>query len=290
MADKNINWYPGHMARSLRQMRSMLAQVDLVLETCDARIPWSSRNPELAGLTRDKPLLIVLNKADLADPAVTKQWLDYWQEEGKTALACNSTRRTGLDRLKKTALDLCRDKIEAAKARGRVFRPVRILVAGIPNTGKSTLINALSNRKSAQVADRPGITRQLSWIRAGQLELLDSPGVLWPKLDDGKTQLYLAATGAIRDDILPVEEIAASLLPLLARFYPDRVTERYRISQEAAQAPQGLHEAAINRGCLLPGGRPDLNRFALLLMDELRKGRLGRISLERPQSQKKGAG
>ncbi len=284
----SINWYPGHMARSLRQMKGMLAQVDLVIETCDARIPWSSRNPDLAGLVKNKPLILVLNKADLADRAVTDQWLDYLKSQGISARACNSVGRSGLDQVKKTALDLAREKTLAAQARGRVFRPVKVLVAGIPNTGKSTLINALSGRKSAQVANRPGITRQLSWIRAGQLELLDSPGLLWPRLDSEKTQLFLAATGAIRDDILPVEEVASQLLPLLARLYPQAVAERYQLTAKEAQSPQGLALAASQRGCLLPGARPDLERFALLLLDDLRSCRLGRISLERPADLEEG--
>lgn len=281
-----INWFPGHMARTLREIKEMLGQVDIVIETCDARVPLASRNPELARLTRNKPVILALNKSDLADPAITRLWIEHFQQKGVTAIACNSIKRTGLNQIVSTARDLCREKLNQARAKGRIFRSIRILVVGIPNTGKSTLINALSSRKATKTADKPGVTRQLSWIKTGgQLELLDSPGVLWPKIESRRQQLHLAATGAIRDNLLSIEEIAADTMAELLIQYPRLLQERYRIDPSEAAPLEMLEQAAFNRGCLLSGGRADTERFATLFLDELRGGRIGRISLERPPAE-----
>ncbi|HBP38819.1 MAG TPA: ribosome biogenesis GTPase YlqF [Clostridiales bacterium] len=278
-----INWFPGHMAKTLRELQQHMQQVDLVFETCDARIPESSRNPELNRLLGTKPRLLVLNKSDLADPAITKIWLEWYRSQGVTALACDSKKRSGLAALNQAAIDMNRGKTEKALARGRIFRPVRVMVAGIPNTGKSTLINTLCGRKSAMTADRPGVTKQISWIRTkGQLDLLDSPGVLWPRLGSGLQQLRLAATGAIRDDLLPLEEIAAGGLVLLARLYPELIRSRFHLDNLELPGFKLLEAAAQRRGCLMSGGRTDNLRFAALFLDELRSGAIGRISLERP--------
>jgi len=278
-----INWYPGHMAQTLRALKTYLRQVDLVLETSDARIPRSSRNPELNSLLGDKPRLLILNKADLADPDVTARWLAGYAQIGITALACDSTNRSGLTALRRSLADLSRVKSEKAQIRGRLFRPFRVMVAGIPNTGKSTLINALCGRKLAKTADKPGVTRQISWIRSGGvLELLDSPGVLWPRLGDAINQRHLAATGAIRDELLPVEEVAAETLQELTGLYPDLIQQRYGLDEQAGDPQQAFNTAALRRGCLSSGGRPDTTRFAVLFLDELRSGRIGRVSLERP--------
>ncbi|MDW7658071.1 MAG: ribosome biogenesis GTPase YlqF [Bacillota bacterium] len=278
-----INWFPGHMARALREIKEMLSQVDLVVETCDARIPLASRNPELVKLIKNKPVILVLNKADLADPAVTRLWIDHFTKKAITAIACNSIKRTGLNLVVSTARSLCQEKLDRAEAKGRIFKSIRILVAGIPNTGKSTLINALSSRKATKTSDKPGVTRQLSWIKTGgQLELLDSPGVLWPKIESRRQQLHLAATGAIRDNLLSIEEIAADTLSELLSLYPQLLIERYKLDQTEASPQVMLEQAARNRGCLLSGGRVDIDRFATLFLDELRGGRIGRISLERP--------
>ena len=277
------NWFPGHMARTLREMKEILNQVDLVIETCDARIPSASRNPELMQLSRNKPVILVLNKADLADPAITRLWTEHFSRLGTTAIACNSIKRSGLSQVVSTAGRLCQDKLERAQAKGRIFRPIRALVAGIPNTGKSTLINALSSRKATQTADKPGITRRLNWIRTGgPLELMDSPGVLWPRIESHRQQLHLAATGAIRDDLLSMEEIAADILQELQQTYPQLLLQRYRFDGKALTPSAMLEQAALNRGCLMSGGRPDTNRFAILFLDEFRGGLIGRISLERP--------
>lgn len=278
-----VNWFPGHMAKTLREMRDHVKLVDLVIETCDARIPESSRNPELNRLLGQKPRILVLNKADLADTKETAQWLEWYRQKHIIAVAVDSLKRTGLDALHKRIIEMNQQKIDRALARGRLIRPVRVLVAGIPNTGKSTLINALCGRKIALTADRPGVTRQVSWIRSGSdLELLDSPGVLWPRLGEAHCQLNLAATGAIRDELLPIEEVAALTLSQLSQTYPDFIATRYKLDDLAAAPEVLLAEAARRRGCLLPGNRPDLTRFASLFLDELRGGRIGRLTLERP--------
>jgi len=279
----DVNWFPGHMAKTLRELKEHLKMVDLVIETCDARIPESSRNPELHRLLGQKPLILVLNKADLADPAATGRWITWYRQQGIIAIAADSIRRTGLQEIIKTCLAITQYKTERAIAKGRLFRPVRVLVAGIPNTGKSSLINGLCGRKIAKTADKPGITRQLSWIKSGgQLELLDSPGVLWPRLGDERSKLNLAATGAIRDELLPVEEITADAMLMLAHEYPDLLRERFKLDDLGSSGPDLLEQAGRRRGCLLPGGRVDTMRFATLFLDELRGGKIGRISLEVP--------
>ena len=293
-----INWFPGHMAKTLREMKDHLRQVDLVIETCDARIPESSRNPELSRLIGGKPRILLLNKADLADPEATRAWMAWYLQKGITVFASDSTRRTDAERIREAALDLMKDKIERAKSKGRLFQPVRAMVAGIPNTGKSTLINTLAKKRIAQAQDRPGVTRNASWIRsAGQLELLDTPGVLWPKIDNRDSQLVLAATGAIRDVVLDLEDVACRTMDLLFHHYPQLLAERYGVGQtdlengddsmlaldeSAVRGYRLLRAAAMRRGCLLPGGRVDTARFAILFLDELRGGKIGRITLEWP--------
>lgn len=280
----DVNWFPGHMAKALRDIKGHLKQVDLVIETCDARIPDSSRNPELQKLIGQKPRILLLNKADLADPAITARWISFYHAAQITALACDSTHRKDLNVLVRTIQEYGREKTERAAARGRVFRPIRVMVAGIPNTGKSTLINTLCGRKLAITADKPGVTRQMNWIRTGgQIELLDSPGVLWPKLGGRDSQLHLAATGAIRDEVLQVEEIAGETMKKLIMAYPIQIEKRYSLTDRESTAQVLLETAALRRGCLVSGGRPDIERFSRLFLDEFRAGKIGRISLEHPQ-------
>jgi ribosome biogenesis GTPase A len=281
----DVNWFPGHMARTLRELAAAIQKVDLVVETCDARLPESSRNPELNRILGSKPRILVLNKADLADPRQTEKWLVYYRQKNLPALACEGLRRSSLEPLRSLIIHMNQAKIDRAKARGRLIRPIRVMVVGIPNTGKSTLINTLCGRKAAPTEDRPGVTRQLNWIRAGSdLELLDTPGVLWPKLGGPESQRWLAASGAIRDDRLPIQDLAMDVLYALSRMYPESIRTRYKLADLNLE-PLDLFEAACRqRGCLLPGGRPDYNRFAALFLDDLRAGRLGRISLEWPEA------
>lgn len=320
-----INWFPGHMAKTLRKMKDHVKQVDLVIETCDARIPVSSRNPELSKLIGDKPLILVLNKADLADPEATRAWLSYFSHLGIHAIAIDSTKRSGPDQVQEAALALMQDKTDRSRERGRLFQPIRVMIAGIPNTGKSTLINTLVRRKVAMAQDKPGVTRSAAWVRSsGQLELLDTPGVLWPKLGSRKSQIALAATGAIRDVVLDLEEVTARVIYQLQIHYPQLLAERYGVGSalsdsasdettgsktsaavESDEAMAGydsepamltadpelaagsalLVAAARKRGCLQSGGRVDTARFSALFLDELRGGRIGRISLEWPPRQ-----
>ncbi len=280
----DVNWFPGHMAKTLREMRDQVKQVDLVIETCDARIPESSRNPELDRLLGQKPRILVLNKADLADPAQTARWIAYYQAKNIPVLAAEGNRRASLEPLKKLILQMNQHKIDNAKAKGRLIRPIRVMVAGIPNTGKSTIINALTGRKAAKTADRPGVTRSALWAKAGtDFELLDTPGVLWPKLGSPSSQRRLAASGAIKDDVLPIEEIALEVLYDLSREYPQLIMARYKLEQLDLEPLELMETACRKRGCILPGNKLDFKRFAVLFLDELRGGKIGRITLEQPE-------
>ncbi|MBP7401861.1 MAG: ribosome biogenesis GTPase YlqF [Clostridia bacterium] len=282
---QTVNWFPGHMAKTLRAIGDRLRQVDAVIETCDARIPVSSRNPELDRLIGDKPRLLLLGKEDLADPVVTAEWIAYFRHMGIPAVACDNTRRNGVDSVRRACLEMSADRIARAREKGRVFRPARAMVVGIPNTGKSTLINSLAGRASTRTEDRPGVTRNPQWVRTEDgLELMDMPGVLWADLGDRTKQMHLAATGAIKDDILDIEEIAEETLADLIRTYPAAVTARYKAERLDLPIHEQLDDLARRRGCILSGGRVDRARFAAVLLDELRSGRIGRISLERPEA------
>ncbi len=280
---KDLSWFPGHMAKTLRSIAERLPQVDVVLETCDARIPHSSRNPELDRILGTKPRVVVLNKADLAEETWTRAWVRALETSSCAAIPVDSLHRSGLDRVRNAAADLCAGRIERAAERGRIFRPVRAMVVGIPNSGKSTLINALSGRKAARTEDRPGVTRGAQWIRGeGPLELMDMPGVLWPNLGSDFRRLRLAATGAVRDEVVSTEDLAEGLVGLLAARYPDRLRARYKLEDLSLPAFELLEAAARKRGCLLPGNRADLSRFCAILLDEFRGGVLGRMTLETP--------
>ena len=285
----NIQWYPGHMAKTKRKMAESLKLVDLVCEIVDARIPLSSRNPDLDGIVGGKPRLLVLNRIDLADLEITRQWADWFCAQGYTTLSVNSQSGQGMERFVAAAERSVRDLREQWKSKGQGGRSIRVMVVGIPNVGKSTFINRLLKRKAAGAADRPGVTRGQQWFRLENgMELLDTPGILWPKLEDPQTGLFLAATGAIKDEIMDRETLACHLMEMLWRAVPDRLTQRYRLHPE--RLPQEsdflgyelLMQAARGRGFLLPGNETDTERMARILLDEFRGGVLGRISLERP--------
>ena len=282
---KAVQWFPGHMAKTRRRIKEDLRLVDAVVELKDARIPLSSTNPELTDLIEGKKRIILLNKADLADENTTRDWLFYFEKQGFAALAADSRSGRGLQNLKKTVETVLADTIRRNAERGMAGKPLRLMVVGIPNTGKSSFINRLSGSSKAQVEDRAGVTRHNKWyVIAGGLELLDTPGVLWPKFEDPEVGYKLAFTGGIKDQILDLEELAVRLLEILARDYPKRLTERYKVTEEMTALPpyELLEQIGRKRGMLVSGGEVDTLRAATMLFDELRGGKLGRLSFERP--------
>ena len=281
----NINWFPGHMTKALRNMESDLKLVDCVCEITDARIPRSSRNPALDELLGRKPRLILLNRADQADPAMTRRWIDFYRAQGMEALETDSRSGKGVDRFPQAVRGLLREKLQALEAKGQVSRPLRAMVVGIPNVGKSTFINKAAGRKAAAASDKPGVTRGKQWVTVSRgLELLDTPGVLWPKFEDPVIGEHLAFTGAVKDQILDTEELASHLLSLLADIAPQALAERYKLTETAGlQGWELLEAAAKKRGFLISRGEADTLRMANILLDEFRAGKLGRLTLEAPE-------
>lgn len=287
----DIQWFPGHMAKTFRELKESIKLCDLVVEVCDARIVRSSRNPELQDIIQGKQRIIALNKQDLADPLVNQAWLNHFQDRGEPVLLLDARRAKDAQALQRMAKQLSAEILAKAKARGRVSRPIRILVAGIPNCGKSTLINSLIGKKRAQTANKPGVTRQLQWWKLGSdLQLLDSPGLLWPKLESREAQVALGATGAVKDEIMARFDLAGELIYRLAQIYPDLIFERfsikledYRGNQQAEINHKILSQLALDFGFLRQGGEPDLDRAADYALQQFRQGRLGRLSLEMPQ-------
>lgn len=281
--NENVQWFPGHMARTRRQIKESLPLVDAVTELRDARIPLSSTNPELNELIETKPKIILLNKCDLADEKTTSEWLSFYRSRNIPALAVDCRSGKGLNEYRPLVNKVLKDKIKSNAEKGMAGKPLRIMVAGIPNTGKSSFINRMAGNGKAQVEDRAGVTRHNKWYVIGSgLELLDTPGVLWPKFDDPDVGKKLAFTGGIKDDILDIETLSMRLLQILARDYPDRLTERYKVSGFESMEPYELLEAiGRKRGMLVSGGEVNTERAAIMLFDELRGGKLGRISFER---------
>lgn len=280
--EKQVQWFPGHMAKTRRQIGEHLPLVDAVAELLDARVTQSSRNPELDALLGSKPRIVLLNKADLADEAATKRRLQEQREQGFAALAVDCRSGKGLKSFVPLVREVLQKRIEHNTARGMAGRPLRIMVVGIPNTGKSSFINRMAGRNRAKVEDRPGVTRQNNWFAIGQgIELLDTPGVLWPKFDDPVVGMRLAFIGSIKDQILDTQTLALAFLDCMRKDYPERLLERYRLSEPLPQQNHELLELiARKRGMLISGGEADLERASLMLLDEYRAGRLGRISLD----------
>lgn len=280
----NIQWFPGHMAKTRRLLAENLKLVDVVIELLDARIPFSSKNPEIDAITGVKPKISVLNKADLADEALSREWTKWYQARGNTVIFIDSIRGTGINQLKASLRAMMREKLERDRQKGRIFRPIRTMVAGIPNVGKSSFINKIAGKASAVTGDKPGVTRGKQWIRLNEeIELLDTPGILWPKFDDEATALNLAFTGAIKDEIMDTVEIAAALMSRLSASYSDRLAQRYKLSAlENATGLDLLGKAGKNRGCIISGGEIDLQRISTIVLDEFRGGKIGRITLEKP--------
>ena len=282
MQIENLSWFPGHMTKTKRMIASELPHMDAVCEILDARIPLSSRNPDVDDLTAGKPRLIVLNRADQADPAQTRRWSQYFRAKGWAVLEANAKGGVGTEKFAAAVRELLREKLEAYAAKGQVSRVVRVMVLGIPNVGKSTFINKVARRKTAKAEDRPGVTRSKQWVPVdATLELLDTPGILWPKFDDPDVGKRLAFTGAVKDDVLDIEELACYLMDYLAAHYADVLTERYKITVEDGDSGYDLLEkAGRKRGFLMRGAQVDTERMARILLDEFRGGKLGRFTLE----------
>lgn len=290
-----VQWFPGHMAKTRRIMQSNLKLVDVVVEITDARIPYSSRNPEMDRLVGSKPRLLLLNKADSADEAVTSQWIDYYKKKGITAVATDCRSGKNINKFKSALKELMAEQVKTWEAKGMHGRPIRMMIVGIPNVGKSSFINRLAGSKRAKVEDRPGVTRGKQWVTLDDnTELLDMPGVLWPKFEDKTVGERLAFTGAVKDNILDTEYLACRLLELLCEEYPEMLVGRYNISLEdlpenddiTAGCLKGfelLERIGRKRGFLISGGEINTERAAAAVLDEFRAGKLGRISLERPQ-------
>jgi len=280
----SIQWFPGHMAKARRMMAENVKLVDAVCEVIDARVPISSRNPDLGELLGGRPRLVILNRIDQADPDLTKRWTEYFGKKGVRTLKTDGRSGDGTAGFPKAIKGLLKEKLDSYTAKGQSGRAVRAMVVGIPNVGKSALINKIAGRKAAAASDRPGVTRGKQWITiAGGLELLDTPGVLWPKFDSQTVGENLAFTGAVRDDIMDIETLGANLMTRLSGGYSDRLAERYQFTPDISMSGfDMLSEAAKRRGFLVAGGEVDIRRMAQVLLGEFRGGKLGRITLENP--------
>ena len=280
----NIQWYPGHMTKTRRQIEADLKQVDAVCEIVDARIQASSRNPDIDAICGDKPRIMILNRMDLADPAATQRWAEHFRSKGMAVVMTDCKSRKGINSFQPAIRSVLKEKIERNAARG-MNKPVRIMIVGIPNVGKSTFINQVSGRKGAKAENRPGVTRGKQWVTVDNgLLLLDTPGILWPKFEDPNTGMMLAYTGAVKDGILDIEELACNLIALLHKRYPEALKERYGI--DAEQGTQGyelLELAGRRRGYLISGGEINTERMAKVLVDEYRSAKLGKFTLEEPE-------
>ena len=290
MPSEIIQWFPGHMAKTRRMISENLKNVDVVIEILDARIPLSSRNPEIIKLKENKPSLIILNKASLADPAENKRWVEYYSTENTQCILVDCLSSEGLNKILPAIKVLLKDKIERYESKGMVGRRLFAMVLGIPNVGKSTLINKLSGSKKAKVENRPGVTRDKQWVSTGiGVDLLDMPGILWPKFEDKTVGENLALTGAVKDDILDIESLAMVLCNRMKTLYPETLAARYKLGDVSAFADMGDYELLCligkKRGFLISGGEINTERTADMLLDELRGGKLGRITLDRIRSE-----
>lgn len=278
----NFQWYPGHMTKAKRMMQEDIKLVDLVIEILDARIPLSSRNPDIDELGKNKSRVILLNKADLADEKCNALWEEYFKAKGYHVVKINARSGAGMKVIHKVIEEACREKIERDRKRGILNRPVRAMVVGIPNVGKSTFINTFAGKACTKTGNKPGVTKGKQWIRLNKnVELLDTPGILWPKFEDQKVGLKLALIGSIKDDILNTTELCVELIRFLCRNNVGVLAERYE-AEESQKAELILCDVAKNRACLLKGGEYDTDKAAILLIDDFRSGRLGKITLEFP--------
>ena len=276
----NVNWYPGHMTKARRMMQENMVLIDLVIEVLDARIPMSSRNPDIDELAKNKSRIVLLNKSDLADPKVNQKWMKYFERQGAHVLEINSKSGAGVKSIRGLVEKACKEKIERDKKRGIVNRPIRAMVVGIPNVGKSTFINAFAGKACTKTGNKPGVTKGKQWIRMGNsLELLDTPGILWPKFEDRTVGMHLAYIGSVNDEILVIEELAAALIGTIRTRYPGFLEQRYQISEEGSEN-ELLERIAESRKCYAKGESLDLKKAAGILVDDFRSGRIGRMTLE----------
>lgn len=286
-AAMNIQWYPGHMTKTRRMIEADVKLVDAVCEILDARIPLASRNPDIDAICGTKPRMIILNRIDMADPAMTKRWAEHFRARGYSVLQTDCKTKKGISGFVPAVRELLAEKLARYAEKGQVGRPLKLMIVGIPNVGKSTFINQVAGRKGAKAENRPGVTRGKQWITVDQgLELLDTPGILWPRFDSQEVGELLAITGAIKAEVLDRETLAANFMLRLARFYPDAVEQRYKFRPDpACNGFELLEQAAKKRGFLISGGEYDLERMAGVLLDEYRGGKLGRITLEMPEAE-----
>ncbi len=279
----NFQWYPGHMTKAKRQMQEDIKLIDLVIELVDARIPQSSRNPDIDELGKNKYRIILMNKADLADPKETEKWASFFREKGYYVVSLDARSKNGMKSITDIIMEACKEKIERDRKRGIKNRPVRAMVVGIPNVGKSTFINSYAGKACAKTGNKPGVTKGKQWIRLSKnVELLDTPGILWPKFEDQEVGLRLALIGSIKDEILNIDELSVSLISFLQERYHGILMQRYDVEEDGKPA-EVLCRIAESRKCLTKGGELDYSKAAALVIDEFRSGRLGRITLEQPK-------
>lgn len=281
----NFQWYPGHMTKAKRQMQEDIKLIDLVIELVDARVPLASRNPDIDELGKNKYRLILMNKADLADKEKTKQWSSYFKKMGFFVVSLDARTKNSMKSITDIVMEACKEKIERDRKRGIKNRPVRAMVVGIPNVGKSTFINSYAGKACAKTGNKPGVTKGKQWIRLSKsVELLDTPGILWPKFEDQSVGLKLALIGSIKDEILNVDELAVELIKFLISSYPGLLSERYDVN-ESGDITDIIIEIAKNRKCVSKGAEVDYSKTAALVIDDFRSGKLGKITLEIPNSQ-----
>ena len=282
----NYQWYPGHMTKAKRMMQENIKLIELIIELVDARIPMSSRNPDIDELGKGKSRIILLNKSDLADARLNQEWESFFKEKGYFVQPLNAKNGAGIKNIQALVQESCKEKIERDRKRGIINRPVRAMVVGIPNVGKSTFINSFAGKACAKTGNKPGVTKGKQWIRLNKnLELLDTPGILWPKFEDQKIGERLALIGSINDEILHVDELAVALIRNLKNSYLDLLEKRYDITMDE-DAYDTLKKIAIARKCLQKGELPDVDRASSMLLEDFRSGKLGRITLERPEEWK----
>ena len=281
----NIQWYPGHMTKTRRMMEEDLKLVDAVCEILDARIPISSRNPDIDAICGKKPRMVILNRIDMADPDLVSRWSSYFKAKGMAVIRTDCKSRRGINTFAPAVRQLLAEKLQRYAEKGQVGRPLKLMVVGIPNVGKSTFINQIAGRKGAKAENRPGVTRGKQWVPVDKtLELLDTPGILWPKFEDPDVGVRLGFTGAIRDDVMDMEDLASRLMAYLGAHYPEALTERYKIAVEPGEPGwELLEKAGRKRGFLMSGGEVNTERMARILLDEYRAGKLGRFTLELPE-------